>query len=243
MNSVGPTDAALAVVPAEQRLDARRPDRRRVDDGLVEQHELVALQGALEVALQRQPRQRGRRACSARTPRCGSCRWSWPCTSRRPRCGAARRPSGPATCGWRPRRWRRTNSSFPPWIERRLELRRAAAGRRPSVRLAVDRVLDEDGELVAAHPGDRVARRGRTLRSRSATATRSRSPSLWPRLSLTVLKSSRSTNSTASGRRTRVRSARSRARGDRRTAPGWPARSASRGTPGDAARPRGPCAR
>ena len=53
----------------------------------------------------------------------------------------------------------------------------------------------EDRELVAAEAGGGVAGRTQVM-SRSATATSSSSPTAWPRLSLTVLKSSRSMNST-----------------------------------------------
>ena len=74
--------------------------------------------------------------------------------------------------------------------------------------------LGDVGTLVVVGRGPRAARRtrrrpaaprcrrrGGTRASRSATATSSSSPAAWPRLSLTVLKSSRSRNSTASWRR------------------------------------------
>ena len=62
----------------------------------------------------------------------------------------------------------------------------------------VGAVLEQDGELVAAEAGDGVAG-PQHPRSRSATATSSSSPAAWPAPSLTALKSSRSTNSTATG--------------------------------------------
>ena len=68
------------------------------------------------------------------------------------------------------------------------------------------------------------------------------SPAAWPRLSLTVLKSSRSMKSTArrlsSRRRGRPRGARAR-----RTGRGWAGASPDRGTPGGRAAPRTPCVR
>ena len=59
--------------------------------------------------------------------------------------------------------------------------------------------FDQDAELVAAEPRRGVAWRARTSAIRIATARSSSSPLEWPRLSLIVLKSSRSRNSTATG--------------------------------------------
>ena len=62
---------------------------------------------------------------------------------------------------------------------------------------SVVEVLEQDGELVAAEAGRGVGRAQAPPASRSVTATSSSSPAAWPRLSLTVLKLSRSRNSTA----------------------------------------------
>ena len=64
------------------------------------------------------------------------------------------------------------------------------------VRLA-DRVED-DPELVATEAGDGVARAQAAIR-RCPTATRSRSPTAWPTLSLITLNRSRSSRMTAIG--------------------------------------------
>ena len=58
-------------------------------------------------------------------------------------------------------------------------------------------VGDQDQELVPALAGDDVAARATAPTSRCATSIRSSSPAPWPKLSLTSLKSSRSTYSTA----------------------------------------------
>ena len=56
---------------------------------------------------------------------------------------------------------------------------------------APDAGLD-DGELVAAQPGDEIASPGRRPRRRDATALSSSSPTGWPSESLTLLNSSMS---------------------------------------------------
>ena len=79
--------------------------------------------------------------------------------------------------------------------------RRPQVGEDPLGHLAgvvgVLRLLEEDGELVAAEAGRGVTGPQRPYEP-PATATSSSSPAAWPRLSLTSLKSSRSRNSTAS---------------------------------------------
>ena len=57
-------------------------------------------------------------------------------------------------------------------------------------------IADEQRELIAAEPRGGVARRGSGRNSRTAVATSSSSPTPWPIVSFTTLKSSRSTNST-----------------------------------------------
>ena len=69
------------------------------------------------------------------------------------------------------------------------------------LRLVLDLVAD-DRELVAADARDRVARPHDPLRRR-ATATSSRSPERWPRVSFTSLKRSTSSMQTAIIRRVR----------------------------------------
>ena len=67
--------------------------------------------------------------------------------------------------------------------------RRRRPPRSPSI------AVEQDCELVAAEAGDRVGRPNRRS-SRRATSWSTVSPAAWPRLSLTVLKSSRSMNMT-----------------------------------------------
>ena len=96
--------------------------------------------------------------------------------------------------------------------ERELAVRRPAAGSasRASSRSATAdggrlvRALEQERELVAAQPRQRVARARWRRSRRSATCTSSWSPASWPRLSLTCLNPSRSTKSTASTSRERA---------------------------------------
>ena len=76
---------------------------------------------------------------------------------------------------------------------------RAAARPAPraSSRLGVGQ---QDGELVAAEPGQHVVRAAARCRSRGPTWRSRSSPAWWPRLSLTSLNPSRSSSSRAAGR-------------------------------------------
>ena len=76
---------------------------------------------------------------------------------------------------------------------------RRAAGR-PRPRARPDRRRPRAGRRTRRRRAGRRCRSGRSVRrSRSATAISSSSPAVWPEPSLTALKSSRSTNSTATG--------------------------------------------
>ena len=74
---------------------------------------------------------------------------------------------------------------------------RPAAVRRSRPRRRPARRRPEHGELVAAEPGDRVGAAHDASAERSPISCSMRSPAAWPRLSLTVLKSSRSMHNTA----------------------------------------------
>ena len=102
-------------------------------------------------------------------------------------------------------------------------------------------VLDQDGELVPAEARGGVGRPHGSSR-RTATCCSTSSPAAWPRLSLIVLKSSRSRKMTAI-LVPRARRGPARARPGRRTARGWGGRSRRRGTPGAPVAPRTPRAR
>ena len=99
----------------------------------------------------------------------------------------------------------------------------ARVGRRPGCRRAARRTRRR-----------RAGRRGRPRAGRrdrrSPTATSRSSPAAWPRPSLTVLKSSRSRNSAATGPAHGGR--RGPPRPARRSGGDWPGRSAGRGRPG-----------
>ena len=80
-------------------------------------------------------------------------------------------------------------------VERRGQGLEQPAGDVGAVVVVVD-VLEQDRELVAAETGDGVAVAAGTPRSRPVISRSRSSPAAWPRLSLTVLKSSRSMKST-----------------------------------------------
>ena len=69
------------------------------------------------------------------------------------------------------------------------------------LRLVQAGVGQQDGELVAAEAGQQVAGAAGRGRSRGPTWRSRWSPAWWPRLSLTSLKPSRSSSSSAAGRR------------------------------------------
>ena len=202
-----------------QRTSASWPstvERAEVDDRLEVHDHLTGLDRA---PARRPPARGGRRrwcASGARRARRGPCRWPWRRTSR------GRRPAA------RPRPTRRS-----PLARPRLALiAQVAPGHREG---HVERRQHPLGDAAGPPRSPCRPRRGwRTRRRRSGPrcrrgarrpaaarppTTSRRSPASCPRLSLTVLKSSRSTNST----RDRVVAAllRARGRGDRGTALGW----------------------
>ena len=87
---VGHDQAALGMLPADERLDAGEPAGREVDDRLVARAR--AGRGRRRAGARRSARgARGSpRACPGRRSRSRPCRSPWPCTSRRRRCGRGR---------------------------------------------------------------------------------------------------------------------------------------------------------
>ena len=123
-----------------------------------------------------------------------------------------------------------TSTGTPAIVEGRLDRLEQPLGDR--LREAdVGDVHEQDAELVAAEARGEVGRAEAVADPRRRPSTSSSSPAAWPRLSLTVLKSSRSRKSAATDP---VRGA----SGQRglgllaRTVAGWRARSAGRGRPG-----------
>ena len=142
------------VLPAQQRLDALDPLAVQGVLGLVVEEELVgALERPAEVAEHREPPGRRSRAGRARRRRRRPCAPS-PRTSRCRRSAAVPRCRCRATARARSRCWprRRARHRRP---RRGGAATRAAARRRPGLADAVHRG-EQDGELVAAEPGDGV---------------------------------------------------------------------------------------
>ena len=87
--------AALGVLPADQRLEAGDLAAAEGDDRLVGEHELVALERVAQLLLELEPAQRRAPASPRRTARSGRGRFPLPGTSPRRRRGSAarRRPA------------------------------------------------------------------------------------------------------------------------------------------------------
>ena len=183
------------MLPAGERLDARRPAARERELGLVLEPDLAGLDAAAQLR---------RRAAAGR-------RCSCPATARRPRRAAGTTSRSRARCrrgaAGRPGRCRargggrgrRSRARGGPCRRarrgRRARPRAASASRSPASRLSAG---EEHGELVAAEARQRVAGRSAPP-SRLPTSCRRRSPQAWPSVSLTALKSSRSTIISTSG--------------------------------------------
>ena len=231
MNSSGRHRAQLRVVPAQQRLGADRPHRRQRDHRLEDQAQLVALDRAAQLVLQRGAPAQQLVVGARRSARPGSCRAAWRTRSARSalrssELGSSGSPAQPA------RPMLADRKTVPPrWSYGRLEHARAAA-RRPASASAgrphISTANSSPPSRAARSPGRRLSR------SRWPTSISTASPTSWPRMSLTFLKPSRSRRA---ARRARPASA------SLRTAPaagraGWPARSAGRCAPARGSAPR-----
>ena len=151
-----------------------------------------------EVDLELQARDAPRRASPARRSRSRPSRGPWPGTSRRRRRAAARRP-----CRARRPRTRCRGCRSARRVRPATSSGSASASRIRSAtvdRLAlVGEVVDEHRELVAAQPRRGVAGCGCSRPGAARPPAARASPSAWPSVSLTFLKSSRSRKMTASG--------------------------------------------
>ena len=151
-------EPAGRVLPADERLEPDDPAGREVDDRLVVEPQLVALERAAQVVLELDPLERLRRSSTARTGRLATRRVApWPGPSRsRPR-GAARRA---CPAGLRHRDARADalmNQSRPSSGNGALQLGEDPLGD-PTRLLGVGDRVEDERELVAAEAGDRVAR-------------------------------------------------------------------------------------
>ena len=172
-------EAALGMLPADERLERRDRAVADVDDRLVVDAQLAALDGAAQGALGRERSRASRRIASSKTIDRGAAALL----------GAVHRRVGVADAGpravVRPRRRSRCRCSpagTPRRPRRGTAPRTAPAIRRATARgagLAVD-VLAQDGELVAAEPGDRVGRAQRAAQARRDVAQHA-SPAAWPK--------------------------------------------------------------
>ena len=198
MNSPGGTSAALGVLPAHERLERRRsrPSPRpttRLVRGCTARRARCARRSALSVATRSRA---SRRIASSNTSTRGAAAVL----------GAVHGGVGVADAGPRARasspreRDADAGAAGTPRRPRRGTARRTASsdalghGARPASPATSSQ---QDGELVAAEARDRVGRAQRAAQPRRRRRTSRRSPAAWPRQSLTSLKRSRSTNSTA----------------------------------------------
>ena len=198
---VGRHDAAGRRVPA-QRAPRRRRSRRlsSVDLGLVVDAELAALEPEPQLVLEPEQLAELARHLVAGTPRSGRARPPWPRTSRRRRAGSAPR-SSPDPPGCSDDADARADHQLAAGDRDRLRQAARAGGAATSTASGLVGALEQQRELVAAEPRERVARPRDRRRTARRPACSSWSPASWPRLSLTCLKPSRSTSSTASASR------------------------------------------
>ena len=197
MNADGGTSPTSG---SRQRTSASMPTICRVVDvhlRLVVQQELVVAQRAPQAPLEIQPR--ARRSRSSPADRTGTC--CGPCPSRdtsRGRPSSAAVSASSPSCGNRLAPMLQPTYSSVPSSHTGSEI----AARTRSIHAISDCFVDEigqhDHELVAAVTRDRVARARAAREPLARPRASRRSPTLWPRLSLTFLKPSRSMKTTAS---------------------------------------------
>ena len=221
MNSSGVTSPRVGECPAQQRLDADDRARcRAIDLGLVVDAELVPLEAEPQLVLE--PEQLAELArhvvvehLVAAAPR--FLRRVHRHVGVANQLLAAPGPPGGSTIPM----LAPSASSWPAIAS----APRAHSSRRLRQRDGVGFVgaVEQQRELVAAQPRERVAGPGDLREALARLPGGARSPASWPRLSLTCLKPSRSTSSTARNSRS-ARSAPAPGRAGRGTGRGWPAR-------------------
>ena len=199
MNSPGGEQAARRVRPAHERLDADDRAALEVDDGLVV-HDELSSQRALRSS-----------ATSSRRPtRSSAIVGAYMTYCALPdRLRPVHRDVGGAQEVVRDRAQRdpdaRADEHLAPLDRRKgfwsvATMRSAASTADAGAR----DLLDEDGELVAAEPRDRVAGRERVAEAQHRRRAAARRPAAWPSVSLTPLKSSRSRKRTATSARVQL---------------------------------------
>ena len=156
MNASGGTSPRVGMLPADQRLEADDPVRPEVDDRLVVDAQLVALECPPEVVLEVEPLAATGRSSTGRTARTARPDRPWPGPWRsRPRARARRASTRPGSPRAMPIE-ALMNQSRPLERERGPELGRDDLRDPPRLVLVRD-VVEDDPELVAAEPGDGVA--------------------------------------------------------------------------------------
>ena len=156
MNSPGDDQAALGMLPADERLDAGQA-RRRAGRRSAGTRAAAGRARRRAGAGRRARGARGSpRACPGRRSRTRPCRWPWPCTSRRRRCGRRRRRVSVASRALAMPMLAVTVTWSLADDVRRPQLADEALGHRQRP-LEVRRVVGQDRELVAAEASDEVA--------------------------------------------------------------------------------------
>ena len=213
------------MLPAHQRLQRRPARRRRVEQRLEVQHELVAAQRLAQARDQLQPLRHAvvEFVAGRRRRGCGPGCLAWyiamsACISSD--LGIACRPPGSGSsrcCGVSVVAARRPMSigSTTPRSMRSIDVRDAGV---------VGLLGEHHHELVAAEPADRVGVAHARPQALAPPLRSTSSPAPWPRLSLISLKSSRSTNTTRDLAAVALGVERSPAAGGRAAAGGWAAR-------------------
>ena len=218
----------LGMLPPDQRLDPATAPVARSTPGLVVQHQLVAVERPAQVAEQAQPRWcTGRVGVVARRRRL----WRpWPAYI----ATSARRSSVVDVAPWSGyQRDADAASTSSDDLARARTARPARARIRSASSTACGRRrrASRTRELVAAEPGDGVARAAATLGRRRADLLSSSSPTWWPRVSLTSLNRSRSSRLSTDGSPASRRPRRAQRLGSGRTGCGSAGRSTGRAAP------------
>ena len=216
-----------------QRTSASKPTTAPSSSGhdrLVVDAELVALDRAAQVGLQRQPLERAARSCRGRRSRTAPCRCA---LARYIARSASRRSSSASACAGAAQRDADADGGRTPRGRRGRtgSAARSGCGRRLGRPRLVRDVLEQDGELVAAEPGDRVLG-AQAAASRRATVDQQLVANRVPEAVVDDLEVVEVDEEDGEGGlRVRGGGARDRSQAVAGRAPGWGGRSGRRGGP------------
>ena len=205
-------------LPAGERLDAGDVAGGGAHDGLVDQRQVAGGDRGAQRLDELEALEPRAADALARTPPTGSCRAPWPRTSPGRRCAACSRRS--RCCRRRRRRCSRESGRWWPATCAPAAERGRGSGRRRE--LTSGGWTSSRSSANSSPPSRATVSLCRTQSlSRCATSISTASPAAWPKRSLTGLKPSRSTKSSAMRRAARGATSAGRARPGRAAGRGW----------------------